>query len=164
MTEHIECNRGRLEARRLSRFDLSAETACFPGVQQAARLERAVLYPEGKLTEEIEHLIRSRSGTALGVAAMLGADRRYWGIESGLHLRLDVTGGEDRSRVRHRVSALNLAMVRRATQSVAIHWIERQPNKRQATLRGFYDEMAKNNGRKAFSLVTVRKASWLPKK
>ena len=164
MTEQIEHNRGRLEARRLSRFDLSAETACFPQVQQAARLERAVFYADGKLTEEVEHLISSRSGTALGVAAMLRADRRYWGIESGLHLRLDVTAGEDRSRVRHAVSALNLAMVRRATLSVAIHWIARQPNPRQATLQGFYDEMAKNNRRKALSLVTVRKASWLPKK
>lgn len=151
-----------MEARRLRRFDLSAETACFPHVQQAARMERAVLYADGKLTYEIEHLISSRSGATWGVRAMLGSDRRYWGIETGLHLRLDVTAGEDRSRVRHGVSALNLAMIRRATLSVAIHWIARQPNQRQATLRGFYDEMAKHNHRKAISLVTVRKASWLP--
>lgn len=162
MAEQIESNRGRLEARRLTRFDLTSETACFPGVAQAARLERAVLYRDGKLTQEIEHLISSRAGAALGAAAMRGADREYWGIETGLHLRLDVTGGEDRSRVRHPVSALNLAMVRRATMSVAIYWIARCRDKRQATLRGFYDAMAAKNARKAFSLVTVRKPSWLP--
>jgi predicted transposase YbfD/YdcC len=43
---------------------------------------------------------------------MIETDRSYWGIETGLHLRLDVTAGEDRSRVRHRTSALNLAMIR----------------------------------------------------
>lgn len=95
---------------------------------------------------------------------MREADRDYWGIETGLHLRLDVTGGEDRSRVRHPVSALNLAMVRRATISVAIYWMARCRDKRQATLRGFYDAMAANNARKAFSLVTVRHPSWLPPK
>ena len=93
---------------------------------------------------------------------MLVADRRYWGIENGLHLRLDVSAGEDRSRVRHPTAALNLAMIRRATLSVAIHWIQRCRNKRLATLRGFYDFMAANNARKAFSLVTVSKSSWSP--
>ena len=145
-------------------FEWNAETACFPGVAQGARLERAICYRDGKLTEEIEHLISSRAGAALGAEAMLASDRAYWGIETGLHLRLDVTGGEDRSRVRHPVAALNLALVRRATLSVAIHWIERQRNKREATLRGFYDAMAAKNGRKAFSLVTACKASWLPPK
>ena len=100
-------------------------------MRQAARLERAVLYRNGKLTQETEHLISSRAGVELGAEAMLRADRWYWGIETGLHLRLDVTGGEDRSRVRHPVSALNLAMVRRATISVAIHWIQRNRNRRR---------------------------------
>ncbi|MSR64540.1 MAG: hypothetical protein EXS18_02025 [Verrucomicrobiae bacterium] len=132
---------------------------------QAARLERAVLRGGGKdLTHETESLISSQSGTALGAAAMRGAEREYWGIENGLHLRLDVTAGEDRSRVRQPVSALNLAMVRRATISVANDWIERCSDKRKATLRGCYDAMAAKNARKAFSLVTVRHPPWLPPK
>ena len=45
----------------------------------------------------------------LDCCQMLQADRRYWGIETGLHLRLEVIASEDRSRVRHRTSALNLA-------------------------------------------------------
>ena len=98
----------------------------------------------------------------MSAQAMCEADRRYWGIENGLHLRLDVTAGEDRSRVRQRNSALNLAMIRRATISVAIHWIQRCRNKRQATLQGFYDAMAANNARKAFSLVSVSNPTWLP--
>ena len=43
---------------------------------------------------------------------MLQSDRRYWGIETGLHLRLDVSAGEDRSRVSNPANALNLALTR----------------------------------------------------
>jgi hypothetical protein len=92
---------------------------------------------------------------------MLQADRRYWGIETGLHLRLDVIAGEDRSRLRNRNSALNLALIRRAVVSIAVYWINRCRRPRQATLSGFYDFMAANNSKKAFSLLTVCKPSWL---
>jgi sensor histidine kinase regulating citrate/malate metabolism len=64
--------------------------------------------------------------------------------------------------VRLPIAALNLAMIRRATVSLAVHWIGRCHNKRQATLQGFYDSMAARNARKAFSLVSASKASWLP--
>jgi hypothetical protein len=93
---------------------------------------------------------------------MLVADRNYWGIENGLHQRLDVIAGEDRSRVRHRNAALNLAVIRRAVVSVAVHWIRHCKNPRQATLSGFYDWMSAENNKKALKLVTVSKPSWLP--
>ena len=97
----------------------------------------------------------------MSAVQMLAADRQYWGIETGLHLRLDVIAGEDRSRVRNRTSALNLAVIRRAVVSVAVYWIRRCRNPRQATLSGFYDFMAANNCKKGLSLVTVCKPSWL---
>ena len=99
---------------------------------------------------------------ASSATMMFEADRRYWGIENGLHLRLDVSAGEDRSRVCHPISVLNLAMIRRATISVAIDWIQRCRNKRQATLQGFYDFMSAKNHRKAFALVTAQAPSWSP--
>jgi len=144
---------------------VTAEQVCFPGAAQAARLTRFVDRPQSKQEEvDQEWLISSRAAAALGTEQMLVADRRYWAIENGLHLRLDVTAGEDRSRVRHPTAALNLALVRRATLSVAIHWIQRCANKRQATLRGFYDQMAAQGARKALALVTRSKPTWLPKK
>lgn len=160
----VERNRGRLEARALVGFAASAEAVGFPGVAQAARLTRFVDRQKSQAEEvELEWLISSRPATALSVKQMLAADRDYWGIENGLHLRLDVTAGEDRSRVRHRRATLNLAMIRRATISVAIHWMQRCSNKRHATLQGFYDEMRAKNARKAFALVTCSKPTWLPK-
>ena len=160
----VERNRGRLEARALVGFAASAEAVGFPGVAQAGRLTRFIDRQQSKAEAvELEWLISSRPAAALSVEQMLAADRNYWGIENGLHLRLDVTAGEDRSRVRHPRATLNLAMIRRATISVAIHWIQRCPNKRQATLQGCYDEMRAKNARKAFALVTRSKSSWLPK-
>lgn len=93
---------------------------------------------------------------------ILEADRKYWGIENGLHQRLDVIAGEDRSRVRHRNAALNLAVIRRAVVSVAVHWIKRCKNRRLATLSGFFDSMAHDNHKKALKLLTLCKPSWLP--
>jgi len=90
---------------------------------------------------------------------MLSSDRKYWGIENGLHLRLDVIAGEDRSRVRNRNAALNLAVLRRAVVSVAVRWIRRCKNKRQATMSGFYDFMSAENSKTALKLVTLCKPS-----
>lgn len=93
---------------------------------------------------------------------MLKADRRYWGIETGLHLRLDVIAGEDRSRVRKANAVMNLAVIRRAVVSVAVHWIGHCKNRRQATMSGFYDFMSAQAANKAFKLLTVSNPSWLP--
>ncbi len=134
----------------------------FPFVEQAARLTRC--WDSAKRPAEqidTEYLLTSRPAAALAAAAMLQADRDYWGIETGLHLRLDVTAGEDRSRVRHRTSALNLAMLRRATVSVAVDWIRRCRPRRQATLSGFFDWMSARQSQRAFSLVTLRHSSAL---
>lgn len=92
---------------------------------------------------------------------MLVSDRHYWGIENGLHQRLDVIAGEDRSRVRHRNAALNLAVIRRAVVSVAVHWIRHCKNPRRATMSGFYDGMSAENNKRALKLVTLSKPSWL---
>lgn len=127
---------------------------------QAARLTRFVERKQAKGQRvQTEWLLCSRP---LSAQAMYEADRRHWGIENGLHLRLDVSADEDRSRVRHRTSAFNLAIIRRAVVSLAVRWIQRCPNRRQATLKGFFDAMAANHARKAFSLVTASKCSWLP--
>jgi hypothetical protein len=131
-------------------------------VEQAARLTRCIdsrRHPAQGI--ETEYLLCSRPAAQMSAEQMLQADRQYWGIETGLHLRLDVIAGEDRSRVRNRSSALNLAVIRRTVVSVAVYWIKRCRNPRQATLSGFYDFMAANNCKKAFSLLTVCKSSWL---
>jgi hypothetical protein len=157
-----EINRSRTEARCLIPFDTTGETVGFPFVEQAARLTRCIDSAKKPAQQiDTEYLLSSRPATALPPAALLQADRQHWGIETGLHLRLDVSAGEDRSRVRHRTSALNLAMLRRAALSVAVHWIQRTRPRRNATTTGFFDAMSACQQRKAFSLITARHSSAL---
>ncbi len=160
----MELNKGRVEARALERFDVTAEKVCFPFAEQAGRLTRFVDRKDKKLDEvETEFLVSSRPVEQLPTTGMFQADRDYWGIESGLNHRLDVSADEDKSRVRTRASAFNLGLFRRAANSFAIAWIKKQPDKRKATLNGFYDEMSLKDHRKALSLVTASQPSWLPR-
>lgn len=136
---------------------------------QAGELHRFIdrpIKPNAKKQPEVERefLLTSLEAVELDVVNMLQLDREYWGIEAGMHQRLDVSGQEDKSRVRTRTSAFNLCLFRRAANSFAVHWIQRQPNPRIATTTGFYDEMSAKGHRKAFSLVTVRKPSWIQRK
>jgi hypothetical protein len=147
----------------LSAFEANPGRVNFPFAEQAARLTRCIEIPGKPAKEpEIEFLITSRPVAQMNAEQMLAADRNYWGIENGLHQRLDVIAGEDRSRVQNRNAALNLAVIRRAVVSVAVHWISRCKNPRRATMSGFYDFMSAANSKKAFKLLTLCKPSWLP--
>lgn len=152
-----------MEARCLIPFATTAQATDFPFVEQAAKMTRCFdskKHPAHKI--ETEYLLCSIAPANLSAVQMLKVDLRHWAVENELHLRLDVTAGEDRSRVRNRVSALNLAMMRRAAVSFAVRWIRSCANPRKATMKGFFDFMAQNHSQKAFSLVTVCHSSWLP--
>ena len=137
-------------------FDTTATRIDFPFAEQAARLTRCI-DSRRKPAEgvETEYLITSRPAAQMSPEQMLRQDRQYWGIETGLHLRLDVIAAEDRSRVRHRNAVMNLAVIRRAVVSAAVHWIRRQPNPRLASMSGFYDFMSAASSKRAFKLVTA---------
>ena len=163
VAQTFEVNRGRPEARAVETFAVTAETICFPHAEQAAQLWRAVDYPKkNKTSFEKVFLLTSHNPEHYDCEDILRDKRAYWGIENGLHQRLDCSAMEDKSRVRTFNSAWNLGMFRRVAVSFAVQWIQRQPDPRQATLPGFFDAMSENKARKAFALVTATKASWLP--
>jgi predicted transposase YbfD/YdcC len=158
IAQTCELNRGRTEARCVVAFDTTATRIEFPFAEQAARLTRCIdSRRKAAETIETEYLISSRPAAQMSAEQMLRQDRQYWGIETGLHLRLDVIAGEDRSRVRHRNAVMNLAVIRRAVVSLAINWSRCQSNRRQASMSGFYDFMSAKNSRMAFKLVTASK-------
>jgi predicted transposase YbfD/YdcC len=95
----------------------------FPGVQTAARLRRRVRR-QGKKTTEIAYLISSLTLEELDAAGLLRLKRGYWTIESRLHHALDVTLGEDHSRVRNPKAAFALSLFRRVVVSFAQAWLE----------------------------------------
>lgn len=104
-----------------------------------ARLRRRVRR-KGKKTTEIVYLISSLTLEELDAASFLKLKRGYWVIESRLHHALDVTLGEDHSRVRHPQAAFALSLFRRVVVSFAQAWLEecRKINPRtRATTRKF---------------------------
>jgi predicted transposase YbfD/YdcC len=120
----------------------------FPGVQTIGRLRRRVRR-NGKKTTEIIYLISSLTLEELDAAGFLKLKRGYWVIESRLHHALDVTLGEDHSRVRQTNAAYALSLFRRVVVSFAQVWIDecRKINPRsRATTRKFQKRFLRRDG------------------
>ena len=120
----------------------------FPGVQTIARLRRRVRR-KGKKTNETVYLISSLTLDELDATGFLRLKRGYWVIESRLHHALDVTLGEDHSRVRHPPAAFALSLLRRVVVSFAQAWLEecRKINPRsRATTRKFQKRFLHRDG------------------
>jgi hypothetical protein len=73
------------------------------------------------------------SSVDLKVKALAEALRSHWGIENELHSQLDVTFGEDRSRVQKRDGAVNRALLRRLTLAL----LKAHPSKGSLARRRF---------------------------
>ncbi|HEX3655309.1 MAG TPA: ISAs1 family transposase [Pirellulales bacterium] len=69
----------------------------------------------GKATLEVRYYILSKK---LSARLFAGAVRGHWGIENRLHWQLDVTFGEDQSRVRRGHADANLSILRRTALSL----------------------------------------------
>lgn len=128
-----EQNRGRTEIRTLATAAISPEQACFPGAAQSAIILRQGLGEK----PDLQYLLSSRESARLSAPQWEVGQRAYWGVESGLHQRLDVSADEDRSRVRHRNAAWILAMFRRIGVSLFIHWRGQDLKRAKATLPDF---------------------------
>jgi len=82
---------------------------------------------------EVEYLVTSRPAEALPPEQFLNLDRDYWGIESGLHQRLDCSGFEDRVRVRHKGALHIIGLFSRVGVALFIRWAQKQRVIRERT-------------------------------
>ena len=102
---------------------------------------------QGEQSTEIVYLISSLRLTELPAAGWLKPKRGYWLIESRLHPPLDVSLGEDRSRVRHANAALVLGMFRRVVVSCAQAWLAAvQRVKTRYSAGRFLKQFARSDG------------------
>jgi predicted transposase YbfD/YdcC len=75
-----------------------------------------------KTSEETHYFIGSRPASARTYGSVL---RHHWGIENNLHWQLDVTFGEDRSRIQSRHGAENFDLLRK----LALTLLKQHPGK-----------------------------------
>lgn len=136
-----------------------AETLCCAHARSVIEITREVTHlrgkDKGKTSRESIVYVSSLDFEPRRAGEMLQRIRRYWDIEGGLHQRLDVSAGEDRSRVRNPNSLLVLGILRRAALSVYYRWKQKQPSRRKSCLSDFYDAMSAFNHRKAFALINT---------
>jgi hypothetical protein len=132
--------------------ELDGETAGFPLVAQAARVHRQRV----GLKPETVALITSRPVAKLSPAQWLEANINHWGIETGLHARLDASRHDDRCRLRRRPAVWIHGMFNRWANSLFIHWSTRQPNARYLTTTDFISHMSADHDRTALRALTSK--------
>jgi predicted transposase YbfD/YdcC len=87
----------------------------WPDAQSIVRVCRVTTDAQGKKTKEVRDFVSSLPAEVERLAAAI---RGHWGIENGLHWSLDVTFGEDDSRIRVGHGPENSALLRRLALSI----------------------------------------------
>jgi hypothetical protein len=134
---------------------VTAEGVDFPLASQAARLLRL---STGRQDEEVA-LIASAPPERLQALMWLLLNRLGWGIESGLHQRLDVSYNDDRCRVQSDRGMLTLGRYRRVANSLFMEWALRQPRPDHVTTTDFQTLMAEEHRAKALRFVLAQRPS-----
>jgi hypothetical protein len=126
----IEDNRSRRERRALATREVEPVQLGLAGAAQIGCLNRQL----GKDAKgEIEYLVTSRPAADLPIETLLNLDRDYWGVESGLHQRLDCSAFEDRMRVRHKGVVHILGLFSRIGVALFIPWAKKRAVLRERT-------------------------------
>lgn len=90
---------GRIEKRTLLVSTQLNDYLDWPAVAQVFRLETLILFSNGKRTRQVVYGLTSLPPDKASPTRLLRLIRQYWGIESGLHYRRDVTLHEDVTRL-----------------------------------------------------------------
>lgn len=149
----MEINKGCPESRTIQTVPVAAENIGFPMAAQVAIVLRQ---HEGRKDERVA-LITNLPPQELASQEWLLANRQAWGIESGLHQRLDISHNDDRCRVRNANGLWILGMFRRVANSLFMEWRSRQPNAKYKTTTDFHTAMGEDNLAKAMRLVTSKR-------
>lgn len=134
---------------------MQAEDIGFPMARQAARLLRQT---SGRKDEEVT-LITSAPPERLHAAQWLKLNRESWGIESGLHQRLDISYNDDRCRVQSNNGIWIFGSFRRLANSLFMEWRGAQRRPDHVTTTDFQALLTQENRRRALRLVSAKKPS-----
>jgi len=148
-----ERNKSRTETRILQSAPITAEQAGFPLAAQAARLRRQV---EGQPPETVA-LVTSLPPQRLPAIDWLGLNRAAWGIENGLHLRLDVSRRDDQCRLRTANAVWVHGIFARLANSLFMQWRNHQSKPHHKTTTDFAAHLSADHARRAIAILTSRR-------
>ncbi len=121
---------GRIERRTIwstNDIDWFDEKPLWSGLQSITMVKRERTI-RGSSSEEYSYYISSHRADAVLLGTRI---REHWSIENSLHWRLDMTFGEDQSRVRNRNGAINLSALRK----LALGLLKREPTLAKKSVR-----------------------------
>lgn len=98
-------------------------------------------------------LITSAPTSVVSPQHWLELNRQAWGIESGLHQRLDVSYNDDRCRVQSNNGLWVLGMFRRLANSLCMEWTAHQARPEHVTTTDFQTLLAENHRAAALRLL-----------
>ena len=145
-----------MEIRVLRSQAATSEAVAFPCVEQVALVRRQLRHHR----PEVVALVTSLPPEELTAAQWLKDNRAAWGIESGLHQRLDVSHHDDLCRVRQPHSMLVMGMFRRFSNSLFMHWRSLQKKPRHKTTTDFFTAMNAEHHRYAMRCLQARQPSF----
>jgi len=145
-----------LEIRVLRSLATTSEAVDFPCVEQVALLRRQLRHHR----PEVVALVTSLPPEELSAAQWLKDNRAAWGIESGLHQRLDVSHHDDLCRVRHPHSMLVMGMFRRFSNSLFMHWRSQQKKPAHKTTNDFFTAMNAEHHRYGIRCLQARQPTF----
>ena len=134
----------------------TAEQVDFPFVEQVALLRRKLR----QHSPETVALVTSLLPAELSAAQWLRDNRAAWGIESGLHQRLDVSHLDDQCRVRKPQSMRVVGMFRRFSNSLFMHWRGLQKKPQYKTTTDFFSALNAEHHRYAIRCFHARQPSF----
>lgn len=97
--QSVNKGHGRIEKRVLLTSTQLNDYLDWPAVAQVFRLETTIQHPNGKFSQQVVYGLTSLPPEKASPTRLLKLIRQYWGIESGLHYRRDVTLHEDATRL-----------------------------------------------------------------
>jgi hypothetical protein len=128
----------------------------FPCVEQVALLRRNLRHHR----PETVALLTSIPPADLNATQWLKDNRAAWGVEAGLHQRLDVSHLDDLCRVRIPRSMRVAGMLRRFSNSLFMHWRSRQTKPQHKTTTDFFTAMNAEHHRYAIRCIHAREPSF----
>lgn len=134
----------------------TAEAIDFPCVEQVALLRRHLRHH----APETVALVTSLRPEQLNARQWLQDNRAAWGIENGLHQRLDVSHLEDLCRVRVPQSMRVMGMFRRFSNSLFMHWRALQKKPQYKSTTDFFNAMNAEHHRYAIRCLHARQPSF----